>query len=96
MGTYNFVVGTVINTLVHHIIQYLRNEHDIIIEQRYGFPMIPKTYPKVVIILEISNFKTFSHFRLRTLYCKVLPCLLFTSLNSHNLQLVLGFASNQI
>ena len=33
-----------------------------------SFPMVPKSGPKVVIIIKILHLKTISHFRSRTLY----------------------------
>ena len=35
---------------------------------KQGFLMVPKSCQKLIIIMEKSHFKTFSHFRLRTLY----------------------------
>ena len=35
---------------------------------RQSFPMVPKSGPKVVVIMELLHLKTISHFRLRTLY----------------------------
>ena len=68
MGIENFGVASVTNTLVHQILKYLRNESVILKVQRWGFPLIPKSCPKVVIINKSFDLKLLCHFRSRTLY----------------------------
>ena len=67
MGMENFGVASVSTTLVHQILKYLRNESVILKVQRWGFPLIPKSCPKVVIIKKLFDLKQLCHFRSRTL-----------------------------
>ena len=52
MGMENFGVGSVTTTIVHQILKYLRNESVILKVQKWGFPLITKSPPKVVIFKE--------------------------------------------